>query len=74
MNIQNYMNTENKNKNENIEKMKELRKMVNYNFYGNEKDGILTYVNELKNELRDAMLMCGARKLSDISFDMVRLK
>ena len=42
--------------------------------YGNEKDGILTYVNELKNELRDAMLMCGARKLSDISFDMVRLK
>ena len=33
------MSTDNKNKNENIEKMKELRKMVNYNFYGNEKDG-----------------------------------
>ena len=39
MNIKKYMSTENKNKNENIEKMKELRKMVNYNFYGNEKDG-----------------------------------
>ena len=41
--------------------------------YGNEKEGILTYVEELKKELRDAMLMCGARKLSDISFDMVRI-
>jgi hypothetical protein len=39
MNIKKYMSTDNKNKNENIEKMKELRKMVNYNFYGNEKDG-----------------------------------
>jgi len=38
MNIKSYMSIENKNKNENIEKMKELRKMVNYNFYGNEKE------------------------------------
>lgn len=37
MNIKKYLSIENKNKNENIEKMKELRKMVNYNFYGNEK-------------------------------------
>ena len=39
MNIKNYLNNGTKNRNENIEKMKELRKMVNYNFYGNEKVG-----------------------------------
>lgn len=42
--------------------------------YGNGIDGIMTYVEELKKELRDAMLMCGAKKLTDISFDMVRMR
>lgn len=42
--------------------------------YGNGIDGILTYVEELKKELRDVMLMCGAKKLTDISFDMVRMR
>ena len=56
MNIRNYLSTDNKNKNENIEKMKELRKMVNYNFYGNEKDGEKEnnkYEEKEKEKLKD---------------------
>lgn len=41
--------------------------------YGAKEDGIIAYVNSLKAELKDAMLMCGARKLSDICIDMIRI-
>ena len=35
-------------------------------------EGIVTYVEKLRAELTDAMYMCGARRLSDITRDMVR--
>ena len=41
-------------------------------YYGGGTDGIVTYVEKLRAELTDAMYMCGARKLSDITRDMVR--
>lgn len=40
--------------------------------YADKINGVQIYVDELKNELEDAMLMCGARKLEDINIDMVR--
>ena len=41
--------------------------------YGAGADGVRTYVAQLQAELADAMSMCGARSLADISRDMVRL-
>lgn len=40
-------------------------------YYGG-MEGIVTYVEKLRAELTDAMYMCGARCLSDITRDMVR--
>lgn len=42
-------------------------------WYGAGQEGLELYVNKLKAELEDAMYMCGARKLSDISRDMIRI-
>ena len=41
-------------------------------YYGGGTEGIVTYVEKLRAELTDAMYMCGARRLSDITRDMVR--
>ena len=41
--------------------------------YGAGADGVRSYVAQLQAELADAMSMCGARSLADISRDMVRL-
>ena len=41
-------------------------------YYGGGTEGIVTYVEKLRAELTDAMYMCGARCLSDITRDMVR--
>lgn len=37
-----------------------------------EKEGIKSYVDMIKTELEDTMSMCGARKISEISREMVR--
>lgn len=42
-------------------------------WYGAEQQGIELLVNKLRAELDDVMYMCGARKLSDINRDMIRL-
>jgi len=42
-------------------------------WYGAGQEGIEIYVNKLKAELDDAMYMCGARKLTDITRDMIRV-
>ncbi len=36
-------------------------------------EGVKVYVDKLRSELSDAMAMCGAHKLSDITRDMVRV-
>ena len=41
-------------------------------WYGGGSEGISLYVDKLKNELSDIMYMCGARKISDISREMIR--
>ena len=41
--------------------------------YGAGADGVRAYVAQLQAKLADAMSMCGARSLADISRDMVRL-
>ncbi len=41
--------------------------------YGGGAEGVKCYVEKLKAELSDAMVMCGAHKLSDITRDMVRV-
>ena len=41
--------------------------------YGGGQEGINVYINKLAGELEDTMSMCGARKLSEITKDMVRL-
>lgn len=41
-------------------------------YYGGGQEGIECYLNKIKSELEDAMYMCGARKISDISSKMVR--
>ena len=41
-------------------------------YYGGGTEGIVTYVEKLRAELTDAMYMCGARCLSDITRGMVR--
>ena len=40
--------------------------------YGGEKEGVKTYIDKLGEELKDAMAMCGAFSLSQITKDMVR--
>ena len=42
-------------------------------YYGAGEEGIEVLVNKLRAELDDIMYMCGARKLSDINAEMVRL-
>lgn len=41
-------------------------------YYGGGKEGIGVYIDKLKDELSDAMYMCGARKVSDINKSMIR--
>ena len=41
--------------------------------FGDKENGIKTYVDSLINELKETMNMCGARKITDIDFDMVRV-
>ena len=48
------------------------RPFVNMVFGGGE-EGVKAYVDKLKSELEDAMNMCGAHNLSEITRDMVRL-
>lgn len=40
--------------------------------YGAGKDGVQAYIDQLQSELEDAMMMCGAHSLSEITRDMVR--
>lgn len=40
--------------------------------YGAKEEGIRVYVNKLESELKDAMEMCGASSLSEITRDMIR--
>lgn len=42
-------------------------------YYGGGKEGIECYIDKLRTELVDTMYMCGARSISDITRDMVRL-
>ena len=41
-------------------------------YYGGKAEGIEAYIEKLRAELKDAMYMCGARSLSDITRDMIR--
>ena len=41
--------------------------------YGGGEEGVRLYIEKIAAELADTMLMCGARKLSDIGPEMVRL-
>lgn len=41
-------------------------------YYGGKKEGIELYIDKLKDELSETMYMCGARKIEDISRDMLR--
>ena len=41
-------------------------------YYGGREEGIRAYISKVRTELTDAMYMCGARKLSDITRDMIR--
>ena len=41
--------------------------------YGGGREGVATYVDKLREELRDTMFMCGANTLKDIKRSMVRL-
>lgn len=41
--------------------------------HGDGKDGIVTYTKKLEAELKNAMLLCGASTIADISADMVRI-
>ncbi len=41
--------------------------------YGAGEEGVLQLIAKYRAELADTMLMCGARKLSDITRDMVRV-
>lgn len=42
-------------------------------YYGGGQDGIELYFDKLLDELKDTMYMCGARKISDITRDMIRV-
>jgi 4-hydroxymandelate oxidase len=41
--------------------------------YGGGREGVATYVDKLREELRDTMFMCGANTLKDIKRSMVRI-
>lgn len=41
--------------------------------YGGKEEGIKAYIEKIKAELEDAMAMCGAHSLEEISADMVRM-
>lgn len=41
--------------------------------YGDATMGVETYVSRLEQELKDVMLMCGANRIEDITFDMVKM-
>ena len=41
-------------------------------YYGGKTDGIVSYIEKLRAELKDTMYMCGARKISDIDRSMIR--
>lgn len=41
-------------------------------WFGGGTEGVKLYIEKLRTELVEAMYMCGARKLSDISVDMLR--
>lgn len=43
-------------------------------YYGGGQEGMECYFDKLHDELSDTMYMCGARRISDISPDMVRIK
>lgn len=40
--------------------------------YGGEEDGVKTYIEKLASELEDAMAMCGAYSINEITRDMIR--
>lgn len=42
-------------------------------YYGGKSEGIECYLNKIREELKDTMYMCGARKISDINGKMIRL-
>lgn len=42
-------------------------------YYGGGQEGIECYIDKLRTELVDTMYMCGARSISDITRDMVRI-
>ena len=41
-------------------------------YYGGGQEGIECYLDKLREELVDAMYMCGARKIADITLKMIR--
>lgn len=41
-------------------------------YYGGRTEGIISYIEKLRAELKDTMYMCGARKISDIDRSMIR--
>ena len=41
--------------------------------YGGDAEGVRLYTEKIGEELRDAMLMCGAASLKDIDRSMIRL-
>lgn len=41
--------------------------------YGGGKDGVKLYLDKIRAELEDAMSMCGAKRISEISREMVRI-
>jgi len=42
-------------------------------YYGGGKEGVACYIEKIRSELADTMYMCGARTVSEISRDMIRL-
>ena len=40
--------------------------------YGGGKEGVKLYLDKIRAELEDAMSMCGAKRISEISREMVR--
>ncbi len=42
-------------------------------YYGGGQEGVELYLDKIRTELEDTMYMCGARKISDITPDMIRM-
>ena len=42
-------------------------------WFGGGSEGVRVYIEKLRREFTEAMYMCGARKLSDLSREMIRL-